>query len=185
MTGLRLRTALLWLCFVTIAGVGADAALAQSAPGKVYLVRHAEPGPGSNPSLNEAGHKRAVELARMLRNAGIAAIFTSPYLRTRETAAPLATALGIAARPTGVERGIDAHIADVAKAVLSHKGGAVFVVGHSNTVPGVIGLLGGGTLPDLCEKTHDLLFTIELKVGATVTQSRFGDPSPPSGPNCL
>jgi phosphohistidine phosphatase SixA len=186
-TGLRLGAGLLLaLVVLAVVRIGGERVVAQPAPGKVYLTRHAEPGAGADPSLSPAGHMRAAQLAAALRTAGITAIFTSPFARTRETAAPLAAALGIAATPIGVERGIDAHIADTANAVRNHRGGAVLVVGHSNTVPKVIALLGGGSLPDLCEKTHDRLFALERKgARATVTSSRYGERSPPSAADCL
>jgi phosphohistidine phosphatase SixA len=131
---------------VLLAAVGAcDLAMTQSAPGKVFLVRHAEPGPGDDPALSAAGRKRAAELSAALRGAGITAILTSPLRRTRETAAPLAAALGLSPTPIDMARGIDAHIDELANAVRGHSGGAMLVVGHSNTVPRLIGLLGGPT----------------------------------------
>ncbi len=180
--------ALLGLVSIYLAA-GIELALAQSAPGKVFLVRHAEPQevPGNdNPGLSDAGRRRAAELRDKLRDAGITAIFTSPFLRTRETAAPLAEELGIAARQIGFVRGIPGHIVDVATAVRNHRAGAVLVVGHSNTVPGVIGRLGGPTLQNLCEMTFDILFTVELKDGAaSLTPSRYGETSPSAGPDCM
>lgn len=55
--------------------------------------------------LNEKGQKQAAELAEALQNAPIKAIYTSPLERARETAAPLAEKLGLAAhiRPGLVE----------------------------------------------------------------------------------
>src|SRR5204862_5982770 len=109
--------------------------------------------------------KRAAELKDKLRDAEITAILTSPFLRTQETAAPLAEELAIAARQIGVPRGFNQHIADVAAAVRNHRGTAVLVVGHGDTVPAVIRRLGGPALKDLCATTFDVLFTVELKGG--------------------
>jgi hypothetical protein len=53
-------------------------------------------------------------------------------------------------------------------------------------VPKLIGLLGGGSLPDFCEETHDLLLTLDTKgAGGTLTQRRYGNRSPPSAGDCL
>jgi broad specificity phosphatase PhoE len=187
----RLVPLVLFACTLAVAILAARADLvqAQSAPLKVFLVRHAEPQevPGNdNPGLSEAGRKRAAALKDKLRDAEITAIFTSPFLRTQETAAPLAEELVIAARQIGFVRGVNQHIADVATAVRNHRGSAVLVVGHSNTVPGVIGRLAGRTLPNLCERTFDILFAVELKDGAaSLSSSRYGQASPPAEPNCL
>src|SRR5687768_13117446 len=66
----------------------------------VILVRHAEKIDDkalTDPELTEAGRTRAHELARMLAPAGIKAIYATPFHRTRQTAAPLAKALGLEA----------------------------------------------------------------------------------------
>jgi broad specificity phosphatase PhoE len=184
---MRSRWRGLWLLCLVPVIVGAPGLAPAQAPAvKVYLVRHAEPGPGDDPSLSAFGLKRALDLVAVLQNSGITAIFTSTYARTRQTAAPIAAALAIAVTPIGLQRGVDAHIADTANAVRSHPGGAVLVVGHSNTVPAVIGLLGGGKLPDICETTHDLLFILELTPrGTSVAQRRYGAPSPAAAADCL
>jgi 8-oxo-dGTP diphosphatase len=66
----------------------------------VYLVRHADAGdreawtgPDSERPLTEKGWRQARALARKLRKFHIAHIFSSPYLRCRQTVEPLAEAL--------------------------------------------------------------------------------------------
>jgi broad specificity phosphatase PhoE len=171
---------------LVLAAVGADHSLAQTEP--VFLVRHAEraAAPSDDPPLTEAGQDRAAALAAALRSSGITAIFTSAYLRTQQTAAQLAKELGVTAKPIGFARGVEAHIAEIANAVREHRGGAVLVVGHSNTVPAIIGRLGGPKLQDLCETTYDLLFTLE-RVGSEpkLSQRRYGAASAPPGAGCL
>ena len=62
----------------------------------VVLTRHAEREPaGADPGLSVAGHKRAKLLASMLADSGIDAIFISQFVRTKQTATPLASHLGI------------------------------------------------------------------------------------------
>lgn len=68
---------------------------------ELILVRHAEPvrivdadGP-ADPPLAERGARQAEALAAYLAEEGIGAVWSSPMLRARETAAPLAAALGI------------------------------------------------------------------------------------------
>lgn len=68
---------------------------------ELILVRHAEPvrivdadGP-ADPPLAERGLEQAVALAEYLGEEPISAVWSSPMQRARETAAPLATALGV------------------------------------------------------------------------------------------
>ena len=68
-----------------------------------YLVRHGSndylgrglAGRLPNVHLNAEGNEQAESLARVLRGQGIKRIISSPLDRTRETAAPLARALGL------------------------------------------------------------------------------------------
>src|SRR5437762_13638122 len=59
----------------------------------VVIVRHAEKAAngGNDPDLSPAGRARAEALARILKDSSIAAIFTTEFKRTQETAAPTAT----------------------------------------------------------------------------------------------
>src|SRR5207248_969222 len=65
-------------------------------PALVVLVRHGDtaPGSGSDPELTAAGAKRAQDLAATLRGTKFSAIVTTQLVRTRQTAQPLAGALG-------------------------------------------------------------------------------------------
>jgi hypothetical protein len=71
----------------------------------VFLVRHAEKQtmPPDDPPLTNKGKARARSLARILNKAGIKAIFTSQFVRTRETARPLAEAIGVAPTVVPIE----------------------------------------------------------------------------------
>jgi probable phosphoglycerate mutase len=69
----------------------------------ILLVRHAAhdwlgrgiPGRMPGVALNAQGRAQAQELAQRLDTAGIAALYSSPQQRTRETIAPLAERLGL------------------------------------------------------------------------------------------
>ncbi|MGH7312622.1 MAG: histidine phosphatase family protein, partial [Candidatus Rokuibacteriota bacterium] len=93
---------------------GAAASLRRSAirPALVLLVRHALTGvtgrrlPGRAPGLHlsDEGRRQAEQVARRLaRLPRVAAIYTSPLERARETAAPIARARDLGLR---VERGL-------------------------------------------------------------------------------
>jgi len=111
-----------------------------AAPDLVIFVRHAEKeaAPTDNPPLSPAGRVRAAELAKVVAvltaKIPLRAIFTTDFQRTRDTAAPLAAATRIAPTVTND---------DPVARIRAIRGGAVVVVGHSNTVPGFIQALGG------------------------------------------
>src|ERR1017187_9927028 len=61
----------------------------------VILVRHAEKAaaPADNPPLTTEGRQRAEGLATMLSASGVTSIYVTDYLRTQQTAEPLASLL--------------------------------------------------------------------------------------------
>jgi broad specificity phosphatase PhoE len=64
----------------------------------IFLVRHGEAaekwGQSPDPGLSELGHEQAAAVAQALSEHGALHLISSPLLRARETAAPLASALG-------------------------------------------------------------------------------------------
>jgi broad specificity phosphatase PhoE len=129
----------------------------------VFLVRHAEradsvpgekPTMANDPDLSDVGRARAQSLAAILKDAKIAAIYTTEYKRTQQTAAPLATALGLT--PTTIKA---AETARLVKELAASKGN-VLVVGHSNTVPDVIKGLGVTNPDAIKDDEFDNLFIL-------------------------
>lgn len=138
-----------------------------SARGTVYLVRHGETeGEGNDPALSDEGRARAARLAELLASRSIERILTTDYRRTRETATPLAELLGV-----DVEL-YDPHELQEAAATLRREGGKVVVIGHSNTTPSLVALLGGDPGPPIAESEHDRLYHVELPSGET-TMERY------------
>lgn len=151
----------------------------------VFLVRHAEKAdaPPDDPLLSEAGKARAKELARVLGGSGVKAIYTSQLLRTKETAGPLAAQLGIAPntvtlkpKPTNPREVSEQSIAEIVDKIHARAGEAALVIGHTNSVPDVIRMLGGDVVPAIDEKTFDNLFvvTVYAKGKAKVAQMKYG-----------
>jgi broad specificity phosphatase PhoE len=155
----------------------------------VVLVRHAEKGaePASDPPLTAAGQDRAAALAAALQGAGIGSVIVTPYRRTMDTAAPFAESAGLTPLTAVGTGGLEAHLEAVAEAVHERPAGeAVLVVGHSNTIPGIIAALGGPQLPDLCEGEHANLFVLILSPGrpARMIRSIYGAPDPAGAAQC-
>jgi broad specificity phosphatase PhoE len=126
----------------------------------VILVRHAEKSltPKDNPILTDAGKTRANHLAEMLSNAGVQAIYTSQFERTKLTAEPLAKKLAIDATV------IDAAKSDeFANAIRTKNAGqTVLVVGHSNSLPEIIRALNGPQIPELDDNEYDSFFVLSV-----------------------
>ncbi|HEY0077889.1 MAG TPA: phosphoglycerate mutase family protein [Pyrinomonadaceae bacterium] len=155
----------------------------QRAPTIVLVLRHAEKAAAGSdnpdPSLSEAGVKRAQELIRVAEDAGVSAIYTTQFKRTRETAQPLAAQLGVPIISVEVNKeNLAAHPASLAKEVLSkHKGQTVAIIGHSNTVPLIVEALGGKKPPAIDDATEfDHLFIVIIyKPGDVKTiKARYG-----------
>jgi phosphohistidine phosphatase SixA len=138
----------------------------------VYIVRHAEKQTqdkkNQDPSLNELGKQRAEDLKTYLVKEKISHIFTTPYKRNQETAAPLAKHLDL-----GIEF-YEAHdTAFLAKRVKQELvGKRILIVGHSNTVIKIAEALGGKLpLKELEEEDYD--FIIQLKVKGDKVKSQL------------
>jgi phosphohistidine phosphatase SixA len=150
----------------------------------VFLVRHAEKAaaPAQDPPLLEAGNVRSQQLARILGKAAIKAIYTSQFLRTKQTAEPLAKQTGISITtmpirmdPSNPREVSQQSIRELTERVYEAKGESVLIVGHSNTVPEVIRMLGGDIVPTIDEKEFDDLFIVTVlgKGKAKVTHLKY------------
>ena len=128
LAGARLISA----CAGTPSNVSADG----TSQTTVYLVRHAEKQKGDDPSLTDAGHIRANALASVLSSADLDYIHSSDYARTRETAAPIAALTGL---PVAI---YDAGNLEAIAAEILLIQGTHLVVGHSNTTPKRVEILG-------------------------------------------
>jgi broad specificity phosphatase PhoE len=150
-------------------------------PVVVFLLRHAEKvQDGSvNPPLTPAGERRARVLADLLEDAGLTSIHSTPFARTRDTVAPLAERLGLAIEayaPDGLE---------TLAAALAERPGRHLVVGHSNTTPEMVDLLGGEPGPPIVEAgENDRLYVLTLEPDGAVTTVllRYGERFRPPGP---
>ncbi|HEV8599518.1 MAG TPA: histidine phosphatase family protein [Gemmatimonadales bacterium] len=167
-----LRRAALALWFACLAGIGV--AQAQNAPLTVFVVRHGEKGPEvPDPSLNETGRKRAAELARMLGDAKVTALFVTEFKRTQEFLAPLAAATGVT--PVRLlARDVDALIEQLAALPA---GSRAVVASHSNLVHVIVQRLSGVVLPQLTDLDYDhiVVVTVTGKEKGTAVVLRYGE----------
>ncbi|MGZ8869299.1 MAG: SixA phosphatase family protein [Thermoanaerobaculia bacterium] len=143
----------------------------------VILVRHAEKTATmeDDAPLHANGAARATELSRVLADVPIDAIYTTQWVRTRDTAAPLAKARGV--EPVVVNTS-KTYAADLAKTIREkHKGQTVLVVGHSNSTSNVMRELGVENPPQIDESRYDDLFICTISGGKTrMLPLRYGAP---------
>jgi broad specificity phosphatase PhoE len=155
---MRLRWLAAVLALALSAPPSASGTPADTAVTTVLLVRHAEKNTewaGADQPLSTAGMLRAQELAHVLGKTDIAAIYVTPWARTRQTAEPLARLLGDSL--TVVD-----SIATTVRGVLAHGGATVLVVGHSNTVPQILARLVGDRGLESLAVGYDDLFVVTL-----------------------
>jgi broad specificity phosphatase PhoE len=89
----------------------------------------------------------------------ITAIYVSPALRNRMTAAPLAQKLGLtplvapAEEPTALAR----------RVLREHEGERILIVGHSDTVPVIVAALAGvKSLPPITDDEYGTLYIVTV-----------------------
>jgi broad specificity phosphatase PhoE len=165
-------------CRATTSGV--TEVVAVRAPTTIYVVRHAErvSEADRDSPLSETGVVRSRALVEALGGSGVEAIYVTQYQRTRQTAEPLATHLGLAVR-TDTTTGGTEPARQLARRVLErHRGETVLIVGHSNTVPAIVHALGGPELPELESSRYGDLFVITIPATGTVrtVRAQFGMP---------
>ena len=151
------------------------------APTVVMVFRHAEPVMPAmgqkrdpDPSLNDAGNRRAQALIETVEEAGVTAIYSSQLKRTQETVAPLAAHLGLSVTTVEVSRDkLAAYPKLVADKILAeHRGGTVVVVNHSNTVPLIVEALGGAPVGEITENEFDHFFVVVVPASGPVRTIR-------------
>lgn len=126
----------------------------------IILLRHAEKmADVKDPPLTEHGHQRANCMAGWLEkqvfSKDIKVIYSSNYRRTLETAAPLATHMGVSIRLYD-PRKLQGLAAEITAA-----GNSTVVVGHSNTTPVLAGILSGHEIAQMKETDYNSFWQVD------------------------
>jgi broad specificity phosphatase PhoE len=154
------------------------AAFAQAQPVTVILARHGEKmaQPADNPPLSAEGQLRAEDLVKVVRDAGITAIYSTPYVRTQSTAKAVADALKLPVIETPIYgRNVPAY-GDSVAARAKRDGGVILVVSHSNTMGAVIKSLGGPDIGEIADPEYDNLFIVTIQDGkpTRLVRAKYG-----------
>ncbi|MFN2475744.1 MAG: histidine phosphatase family protein [Chthoniobacterales bacterium] len=129
-----------------------------AAQSQIFIARHAEKAATAadpkDPELSDAGRARAESLARILRDAGLTAVYATEYKRTQQTGIPAAQAAGIDVTT------VPADETDALVAQLHNVKGSALVIAHSNTIPAIIKAFGIDTPITVDENDYDNLFVV-------------------------
>jgi broad specificity phosphatase PhoE len=152
------------LCTIAFALAALAPTLAMADAKFIYLTRHAEKAAtGTDPALTADGKIRAQNISAALNKANITSIYSTSYARTQQTAQPLSAALSVP-----VQTYDPAQLAAFAQQLRALPGNTL-VVGHSDTTPELIALLGGDTVPAIAETEFDRLYQVAIGADGDVT----------------
>lgn len=151
----------------------------QTGPTVVLVVRHAEKASDAEDSpLTEAGLQRAQALVRVAEGAGVSAVYSSQFKRNRDTARPLAERLGVAVTeaPVNLQNPGDYGKTLAGDIMEKHRGQAVVVVGHGNTIAATVEGLTGRPAP-LGDIQYGDLFVVTISPSgpARLIRAQYGN----------
>ncbi|TAN15340.1 MAG: histidine phosphatase family protein [Chitinophagaceae bacterium] len=146
---------------------------------KFFVVKHAERYPGFNGHLTWYGRERAGDLMRLLKDSGIQKIYVTPYSRTLETA----DSLRLLQTTDTVVYLTDSTGQNLSVCLEQHRdyGKTILIVGHGNTVPGILRRLGasyqGDEIPDSI--FNEIFEVINNHGKVSMGTFRYGKPNLP------
>jgi len=149
--------------FLFILAAGSDVR-AQHRNLTIVLLRHAEKDASPNadkvnPELSAEGRLRAARLVKAVKKYKPDAIYSSDFIRTRATVAPLAEK-----RKLGVEIYDHRNLKQLAALITSGKIKRLVVVGHNTTTPALVNMLiGQEKYKALAESEYDKIFIVRIK----------------------
>ena len=132
----------------------------------IILARHVERDASAtadpnDPGLSDAGRERAQRLARRIKGYRPGEIYATSYRRTRETADPMAKR-----RKKEVKTYDPRNQKTLVDEIMKSPTKRFFIVGHSNTVPGLANLLIKKELfKNLEETEYGTIWVIKLREG--------------------
>ena len=120
-----------------------------------YFVRHFEKQKSDNPSLTETGKARALALSAFFYDKSLSKVYSTDYNRTQETATPVAELKSLQ-----IESYDPRKLAEFATELKTQND--ILVVGHSNTTPELLALMGGANIT-IKESEYGTLYILKSK----------------------
>ena len=136
-----------------------------------YFIRHAEKDrsdpTNKNPSLTIQGLERANKWAVFFKDKNIAAVYSTNYIRTQQTALPIAKEQNIEIINYTTKELISE------KFIANNKGKNIVIVGHSNTTPELVNiLLGEKKYEDIADSENNNVFIVTLNKNKTTAKTQ-------------
>lgn len=159
--------------FIVIAFTSCNVPLADGEETTILIVRHADR-QGEDDALTEEGFQRAQALGKLAKLLRVDAIYSTETNRTQKTAEPAATLLQVPVQAyTFNPNQPDASWFE--KIIDKHAGETVLIVGHSNTLHGLVRGFGGEGDYPIQHDEYDRLFIVSVDgETASVAKLRFG-----------
>ena len=134
-----------------------------------YFIRHAEKdrsdSTNKNPSLTIQGLERANKWALFFKDKNIAAVYSTNYKRTQQTALPIAKEQNLEIISYNAKELISE------KFIANNKGKNIVIVGHSNTTPELVNsLLGEKKYEDIADSENNNVFIVTLNKNKTTAK---------------
>ncbi|MFT5840133.1 MAG: phosphohistidine phosphatase SixA [Flavobacteriales bacterium] len=148
---------LLGICFLAIS------TMSFAEPQTWYFVRHFEKQLGDNPSLTKKGKARAEALAAFFSDKPLNQVYSTDYNRTLETSASVAALKSIDIQSYDPR---DLVVFATQIKTLNH----VLVVGHSNTTPELLRLMGGKGI-NIEESDYGVVYVLQKHGFEMTTQN--------------
>lgn len=177
------KRVLLHCCFLLsgVVALGGCASAHRPHPGNSHghevsfiVVRHAEKANDDpdDPSLTAAGQARAARLATLLANEPIAAVYATEFRRTQQTAQPTADQHHVQVTRYFSKGPI---VESAAQWLRQHRQDTILIVGHSNTVPEIVGALSGQNVEPISDSQFSRLYRVDIGTDgvARLTQSEY------------
>lgn len=124
------------------------------------LMRHAEKvqDGSKDPALTQEGVKRSMRLKELLASQDIAAVYSTPYIRTKSTVQPTAEEHQLAVMDyKPMQDGFLQSLLD------KYQGETIVIAGHSNTIPTLVNeLLGEEKYAQLDDSDYNDLFIVTV-----------------------
>jgi broad specificity phosphatase PhoE len=165
---------LLAACALTLAACSTTPMDTASATVTFVVVRHAEKTTDDprDPSLSDAGLARASTLAALLQARDVVAAYATDFRRTQSTASPSAKSHRIGVTSYDASEPAAAFAARLRH---DHVTGTVLVVGHSNTVPGIVSALCACEVAPIDDRDYGNLYEVRIAGDAApvLSQRRY------------
>lgn len=129
----------------------------------IYLIRHSEKDLFSenqfDPPLTACGIKRSEYLNSFFEDIDFEKVYSTNYLRTKNTAAPIALS-----KQLKIEYYDSFELKDFSELLIDSKQNSL-IVGHSNTVPVLAGLLVDEPMSPFDESTYNRIYKVVINEG--------------------